>query len=61
MTFIEFELRSPRFRLPLIYGQIVVPSPPMLDALIFVPVEGAGVEFPATQVAFQDVGCCGQL
>lgn len=61
MTFIELELRSLRLRQPLICGQTVVPSPPMLDALIFVSVEDAGVEFPATQVAVHGVGCCGQL
>lgn len=61
MTFIELELRPLRLRLPLIYGQAVVPFPPLLDALVFVFVEDAGVELTATQVAVPDVGCCGQL
>ena len=61
MTFIEFELRSHGLWLPLIYWQAVVPLPPMLDALIFVFVEDAGVKLTATQVAVHQVRCCSQL
>jgi len=57
MTFIEFELRSLRFWLPLIYWQAIVPLPPMLDALIFVIVQDSGVKLTATQVAVHDVRC----
>ena len=57
MTFTEFELRSRGLWLPLIYWQAIVPLPPMLDALIFVIVQDAGVKFTATQVAVHDVRC----
>lgn len=60
MTFIEFELRSLWLWLPLSYGQTVVPFPPLLDAIVFVFVEDAGVEFMATQVAVHDVWCSDQ-
>jgi len=61
MTFTELELRSDGLWQPLTYGQAAVPLPPLLDALILMFVEEAGVEFTATQVAVHDVRCSGQL
>jgi hypothetical protein len=60
MTFIEFELRSLGLWLSLSYWQAIVPLPPMLDALIFVFVEEAGVKLTATQVAVHEVRCRSQ-